>query len=151
MTYLKTQRCLQKATTAITGPCKFFFCIGCFSVNLTMEIGTTDALKVRWGPVGGRRQRQRAQTTRLALFGPQVSFLKSSSCFFLYLTIYIATTGSLKVRCGSTQAKTTTTGPNDASRIVWAQVSFFFPLFIAFLLLITNVNRFSNDGTQTMV
>ena len=42
----------------------FFFALVVFSVYLTMEIGTTDALKVRWGPVGGRRQRQRAQTTR---------------------------------------------------------------------------------------
>ena len=28
---------------------------------------------------------------------------------------------------------------------------FFFSLFVVFLLLITNVNRFSNDGTQTTV
>ena len=48
----------------------FFFALVVFSVYLTMEIGTKDALKVRWGPVGGRRQRQQAQTTRLASFGP---------------------------------------------------------------------------------
>ena len=29
MMYLKTRRCLQKATTTITGPCNFFFCIDC--------------------------------------------------------------------------------------------------------------------------
>ena len=40
--------------------------------------------------------------------------------FFGYLTIYIGTTDSLKVQCGSTQAKTTTTGPNDTSHTVWA-------------------------------
>ena len=85
-----------------------------------MEIGTTDALKVRRGPVGGQRQRQWAQTTCLASFGPQVSFFKSSLCFFLYLTIYIATTDSLKVQCGSTQAKTMTTGSNEAGRVIWA-------------------------------
>ena len=48
----------------------FFFVFIVFSVYLTMEIGTTDALKVRRGPVGRQQQRQQAQTTRLASFGP---------------------------------------------------------------------------------
>ena len=48
----------------------FFFVFVVLSVYLTMEIGTTDALKVRRGPVGRQRQRQWAQTTRLASFGP---------------------------------------------------------------------------------
>ena len=41
----------------------FFFVFIVFSVYLTMEIGTTDALKVQRGPGGGQRQRQRAQMT----------------------------------------------------------------------------------------
>ena len=41
----------------------FFFAFVVFPVYLTMEIGTTDALKVWRGPVGGQQQQQRAQTT----------------------------------------------------------------------------------------
>ena len=48
----------------------FFFVFVVFSVYLTMEIGTTDALKVWRGLVGRQRQRQRAQTTRDTSFGP---------------------------------------------------------------------------------
>ena len=47
----------------------FFFFV--FFIYLTIYIGTTDALKVRRGPVGRQRQRQRAQTTRDASFGPR--------------------------------------------------------------------------------
>ena len=48
----------------------FFLAFVVFSVYLTMEIGTTDALKVRRGPVGRQQQRQRAQMTQDASFGP---------------------------------------------------------------------------------
>ena len=52
--------------------------------------------------------------------------------FFLYLKIDIGTTDILKVQCGSTWATTTTTGPNDVSRVVWALGELFtlFPSFI---------------------
>ena len=46
--------------------------------------------------------------------------------------IYISTTDYLKVRCGSTQAMTMTTGPNDASRVIWALGEFRY-LFLLFL------------------
>ena len=49
-----------------------------------------------------------------------------SSCFFLYLTIYIGTLNILRVQCGSTRATTTTTGPNNVRRVVWALGEFFF-------------------------
>ena len=51
--------------------------------------------------------------------------------------IYIGTTDYLKVRCGSTQATTTTTGPNDARRFVWAlgEFRYLFLLFLLYLLL----------------
>ena len=48
----------------------FFFVFVVLSVYLTMEIGTTDALKVRRGPVGRQQPRQRAQMTQDASFGP---------------------------------------------------------------------------------
>ena len=54
--------------------------------------------------------------------------------FFGYLTIYIGTTDILKVWCGSTRtrATTTTTGPNDARHVIWALGEFFF-LFPSFI------------------
>ena len=79
--YWKTQGCLWGATTTVTGPNDarrvvwalgefFFFFV--FFIYLTIYICTTDALKVRRGPVGRQRQRQRAQTTRLVSFGPVI-------------------------------------------------------------------------------
>ena len=66
-----------------------------------------------------------------------ILFSFSSCFFFLYLMIYIGTTDSLKVRCGTTQATTTTTGPNDARRVVWAlgEFCYIFLLFLLYLLL----------------
>ena len=93
----------------------FFFAFIVFSVYLTMEIGTTDALKVRRGPVGGNdndngpKRRKRRVVWALGEFF--IYFLHFFFFFFLYLTIYIGTTISLKVRYGSTQATTATTGP----------------------------------------
>ena len=47
--------------------------------------------------------------------------------------IYIGTTDFLKVRCGSTQATTMTTGPNDARRVGWALGEFFSIFFFSFI------------------
>ena len=52
----------------------------------------------------------------------------------MYLTIYIGTTNSLKVRYGSTQPTTVTTGPNDVRRVVWALGEF--SLYFSFIHLI---------------
>ena len=68
--------------------------------------------------------------------------------FFWYLTIYIGTTDSLKVWCGSTQATTTTTGTKTRHLGLG---ECFLLLFIVFIILITIVNRFWNDGTQMTV
>ena len=49
--------------------------------------------------------------------------------------IYIDTTDPLELRCGSTQATTTTMGPNDVSRVVWALGEFFLLYFLRLLVL----------------
>ena len=56
--------------------------------------------------------------------------------FFIYLTIYIGTTNSLKVRHGSTQATTAATGPNDARHVVLAQGEFSLDISFTYLILI---------------
>ena len=68
--------------------------------------------------------------------------------FFWYLTIYIGTMDSLKVRCGSTQATTMTTG-TETRHLGLGEC--FLLLFVVFIILITIVNRFWNDGTQMTV
>ena len=49
--------------------------------------------------------------------------------FFSYLMIYIDITDSLELQCGSTQATTTTMGPNNVSRVVWPLGEVFFIYF----------------------
>ena len=111
---------MQKATTTIAGPCNFFFCIHCLLCLLN------DGNRYYGCSEGTERSSGGATTTTM---GPNDArrvvwalgeFFLIFFVFFWYLTIYIATTDSLKVWCGSTQAKTTTTGPNDARRVVWA-------------------------------
>ena len=67
-----------------------------------------------------------------------------SSCFFLYLMTCIDTIDSLKVRCGSTQATTMATGPNDVRHVVWALDECFLSFsFISFILIV--IYRYYNS------
>ena len=89
---------------------------------------------------------ERAQTTRLKSFGPQVSF-------FIYIRVFsfklMITTGTIYV----IQARTTITGPNDAIRVVWALGEYFIKIYSCFsnILIIFDrlFNKFQDEGTQT--
>ena len=88
---------------------------------------------------------ERAQTTRLVSFGPQVSF-------FIYIRVFsfkLMITGTIYV----IQARTTITGPNNAYHVVWALGEYFIKIYLCFtkILILFNrlFNKFQDEGTQT--
>ena len=105
---------------SLNGMCFFFL----FSLTMLIFIytysynyGTSTSTSTAPAPTACEKGPKRRVSRRLGL---RWVFLNLLCVFFWYLTIYIATMDSLKVRCGSTQAKTMTTGPNDARHVVWA-------------------------------
>jgi uncharacterized membrane protein len=84
---------------------------------------------------GGRKRRERAQTTPDASFGPQVSIFIFLFVFLVLIDVYKGS-NLRDTRYGvERRAEKTRKGPNDAGRVVWA-LGEFSTFFFVFLILI---------------
>ena len=80
---------------------------------------------------GKLRRGERAQTTRIASFGPLVSVF-FFSCFFSILNHFYRFYDNVEVRMDTQEGTTRKTSPNDAIRVVWAISACFFFSFRVF-------------------
>ena len=94
----------------------FFYYYSCFYyINLFLQ------LLQQFGQTYRRLRRgERAQTTRIASFGPLVRPFSFFSCFYIYTNHLIGSNGIIKLRRYLREVTTKRTGPNDAIHVVWA-------------------------------
>ena len=78
------------------------------------------------------RRGERAQTTRIASFGPLVSVFFYFSCFLYILNHFYRFYVNMEVQMDTQEGTTRKTSPNDAIRVVWAISTCFLFLFQVF-------------------